>query len=385
MRCIRLYSLTGGSMKRLSLALVMLALLPACSQKNDAVKTTRLGPDVAAAYLTTDQAAAILKAQPSADADCAEHIKQVACYSETGQMDPDMKCGAVPANLFVRLPDLIEALPPFHKKVFCNINRLQIDPSIFSIGYATFLYKEENGHHVPIGTMIGVRADAISGNTPYDLWSWKEQLNFGLSKPADPRYVLSPAGPRIRASLAGTTMPLVAHVFVHEVSHLIDFLNTANREDCTAAGDAHPYIITCKSMPGSFGELSWPASYSFKEDGSDWPAKEYRDMYPWLSQLCYYGCEKTIPPSNIADVYGELARSSFMSPYSSSSAMEDFAEASTFSRMAPAGFVFQVVGPDQTVLFDLAKDWDSTRLAAKRKWLDAFYALPDLRYKVESP
>lgn len=371
-------------MKVFGFALISLALLTACSRQ-EKIETTRLGHDVARAVLTEEQAEKILNAQPAGDVDCVDHVKQVACYSETGQMDPDMSCGAVPAAVLARLPELIDALPPFHKKVFCNISRLQIDPSIYSIGYATFLMKEENGRHVPIGTMIGVRADAISGNTPYDLWSWKEQLNFGLSKPADPQYVLSPAGPRVVATINGTAMPLVVHVFVHEISHLIDFLNSANVEDCVGEGATRPYTIVCKPTPGSFGILSWPESYSFKEDGSDWPAKEIRDMYPWLSQLCYYGCVKTISPSNIGDVYGELARSSFMTPYSSNSGMEDFAEASAFASFAPTGFVYQIVSPDQTVLFDLARDWNAPRLAAKRAWVDAFYAKPDLRYKVEAP
>lgn len=323
------------------------------------------------------------KSSITEDQDCLEHIKSVTCFSDKEQGGLDTNCSSkeLSQEIVFKISDLIETLPSFHQRVFCHINRLQLHTKISSIAYASFI-EDEKGNI--LGNMIGIRLDAIKNGSGNNLFSWKEQLNYGLSKHDDPNYTISNQGPQILLEIPQVKEFLLFDVIVHEVSHLIDFMNEANSEDCGELPENGKKRVTCKPRDNSFSKISWPV-YSFLSDGSDWPPKEFKGLYPWLSKLCYYDCQEYISPSNITDVYNELSRSKFVSAYSSRNMREDFAEASTAFVLKSRGFQYKVVLGDNDTLFDLDQNWEAENLKGKRKWLEDFYSRSDLKYQIGSP
>jgi hypothetical protein len=271
---------------------------------------------------------------------CLVHLKAVTCISDNREGGFDRNCSfkKVTPEILAQIPNLIKLLPSIHKKVFCNLNRLQIQPHLSSIGYAAFLPGKNNEI---IGDMIGLQAGALAGHTPYDLWSWKEQLNFGLSDPYDKTYSLSDQGPLIRERISGVKTPLLLHAMIHEITHLLHVLN------------------------------------SF-----DWAAESAEDSQ-WLSQLCYYDCRNHIQLENMKDVYEAMGQSDFVTPYATQSNMEDFAETSTIFFLDKMNFEFKIFGPDKSVLFDYRKVWQHPRMLPKKKQLIEFYSRKNLIYKVE--
>ena len=317
---------------------------------------------------------------PSADPiqDCVDHIQQVACLTDKSMgNDPTCSSARVTPEMLKLFPDLIRALPPFHQLVLCHVNRLQIHTRLFSIGYASGW---EDANHKQIGNMIGLRLDVLLGSNPaHDVWSWKEQLNFGLRQMNDPDYKISPEGPVIVEQIGGPDT-LLTSVMTHELGHLIDFMNAVNKDDCTE--DKITGTFHCQFADDSFTALSWGKSATYRR-GERGPPPEHRALYPWLSQLCYYFCSQPIPPAKIVDVYAELRGSSLLTSYSASSAMEDFAEASMIYSLKKAGlsFSYDIHGKAGTLLFDFDAQWTAPQNQPKRLWLEAFFARPDLTYE----
>ena len=313
------------------------------------------------------------------DQTCIEHIKRVTCLSAEKYSGFDPKCAAdeVTVDMLAKIPEIVGQLPPLHRKVFCNIGRLQIQPAIESMAYAGQILNDENTKM--IGLMVGVRADAIEGkkaNT--DIFSWKEQLNFGLSKMNDRLYTLSPFGPKVVEGISGSNLSLVLYVITHEVTHLIDFINLANHTNYTHEGDTW----VANEFPDSFALLSWPAKYKIMQADGQMP--EWVVMSPILSQFCFYSCTKTIPVKNMKLTYDALKNSSFMTSYSTSSQMEDFADSSAMYLLGPKGFEYKIVGPDGELFFSSNTAWENPNLDVKKLWLKNFYARTDLKFRVEN-
>ncbi len=349
-------------------------------------QTLNSGADHFITTLTQVQIAALphtenlrpLSADPIAD--CMDHLRQVTCLTDNGMGGSNNPADCDPSRITPEMmklfPDLLRVLPPFHLLVLCHVKQVRVHTHLFSIGYASEL---RDANHKPIGTMIGVRLDVLLGSNPnHDIWSWKEQLNFGLSKMNDPDYTTSPLGPNMHERVGGSDS-LLATVFVHEVGHLIDFLNKANVEDCKA--DKAAGVANCTSPADSFTALSWGTSVTYKLNSDD-PPPEWVALYPWLSQMCYYSCTKTIAPANIPDVYSELSKSGLLTSYSARDPMEDFAEASMIHSLKKAALPFSyfILGAGGATLYDFDTQWVAPQVQAKRLWLEKFFARTDLAY-----
>lgn len=361
-----------------------------CTEKSSGVQIVQKSHDVTISALTSEEVSAYKAAQPALDMDCEARLRAITCHSEKAALGYDPHCSleAVSEEFFTRLLAAANELPPLAKKVFCNLNRLQIQPHIFSIGYASQIRDEKR---VTIGNMIGIRTDVLSGKGEFDLWSWKEQLNFGLSQADDPEYKLSPLGPRIIEDFPGSQYSLFLGVMVHEIGHLLDFMNEANKVDYAWPPDMspdnpNPALVKATHREGSFGRFSWP-DYSFMSDGSNWPPVELKKAYPRLTQLCYYNCAETgtIDPSLIHETYGELQKTSFVTSYSSSSEMEDFAESFTYVSLRDRHAEYKIVAADGTVLHSSTETLQSARYKEKLQWVQDFITKPDLVYKVLIP
>ncbi len=357
--------------------LLLLFGLAGCSEPSTSkLQSLRVSNDMVISRLTADQETTFVAARPELQGDCVSHIEQVTCFSQSEDPGFDADCSfkAVKPELFQNLSKVIAELPPLHQKVFCHLDRLQIQPGLSTIGYASQIVNEK---HEPIGTMIGFREDALKGqNLKADLESWKEQLNFGFSDPKDPSYKISDQGPKVEQPIPQAEQAFVLYVLTHEISHLVDFMNNANKQSWTESSDQ----LIWTAQPDSFSMLSWPPVLTYDKDMQKNPP-EWVAASPWLSQLCYYGCNQVIAPVHMLDVYQALQASSFFTAYSANSPYEDFAEASSAFLLKPLGFAYRVVGPQQITFFDLEVSWKGKQLEAKRKWLLDFYNRSDLQYK----
>lgn len=364
-------------MKQLIFSIVILSLFGCGNRQQEKVNHSFLTKDFLVSTLSPLSAKKFQENQASlTEGDCLEHLKEVTCYSSSEVSGFDLNCAKkeILQKTISQLENILSKIPDVQRNVLCNINRLQIHTKIRSIGYANII-QDDKGH--AIGTMFAFRESAVSDSNTYDLNTWKEQLAFNLSDINDPTFKTSPLGPKVNFQIKSVSNPIFLHVFVHELSHLIDFLNQANSQDCQLNSD-NKNVYTCNLASSSFSLLSWPAQYEGKADGSDWPPIAFRNLYPWLSQKCYYDCNVKIPLKNMPDLYQELRDSDFVTSYASSSYMEDFAEASTVFLLKDQGFIYQILAPNSDVLFDLDTQIQEGKLDKKRQWIQNFYSRTNL-------
>lgn len=319
------------------------------------------------------------------------------CVSESDELGYDKNCSVekVTSEQLEVLQDIVKELPPFHKKVMCNLSRIQIQDKIFSIAYATVVKNADNKR---IGNMIGIRAEVLAKNSiQSDLLSWKEQLNFGLSDPKDPERKVSARGIYVLETLPkgySFYLPIV----VHELNHLIDFMNRANDVDlnyCTEDPNER-HIAYCKVPESSFSRISWGelavVFNQFPEDTDEdlnkvqVPVPVWAKQWPFVGKLCFYYCTETQSVDSIASIYAELEKTNFMTSYSSQSEIEDFAEAATYYAFYEMGipFHYKIINARGQVYFDGYKHFLSDTVKTKRDWLKEFFSR-DLSYRVYLP
>lgn len=326
--------------------------------------------------------------------DCDEQMTKALCVSEKEQLGYDEDCSIekVTIKQLEGLKNIVRQLPPFHKKVMCHLNRIQIQDKIFSIGYATVI---RNSDDKAVGNMMGVRSEVLTGNEiQNDLLSWKEQLNFGLSELNDPERKVALQGIYVTETLP-VEYSIHLPTIIHELNHIIDYMNGANQFDfnlCnTDSKDRH--LLYCKIPESSFSRLSWGSVsaeiISYPEDTEEdlnkieIPPPAWSKQWPFIGKLCFYYCKETQSVNSIPLVYAELAESDFTTSYSSQSGYEDFAEAATYHALDQVGIPFQykIHDPEGKVYFDGYQHFLSEAVKTKRDWLKRFFA-KDLKYQV---
>jgi hypothetical protein len=172
--------------------------------------------------------------------------------------------------------------------------------------------------------LIGLRQILIENN--YDATSvlgWKEQKVFGLK--AEP-FIHLPEGPRVSMTMPNSLSAL-QFLLIHEIAHILDFINSANDFDipeaahaCTTNECYFEYLRDAKPRLGSWSELSWATALQPKMEQS----------FPLWSKLCFYNCSENLEPADIEEFYGQIAPTNFPSTYAAVSPYEDFAESFTF-------------------------------------------------------
>jgi hypothetical protein len=329
---------------------------------------------------------AVARAQDMSDEDCMARVRRIICVSESSASDYDPACNkkSVPPEWLAQFPNLITELPPVQREVFCHLNRLQIQPNLSTLAYAAEI---KDARKNVVGNLIGLRPSLLLAQTPRDMWSWKEQLVFGLTSQKDAGYALRAAGPRVELSIADSKSDYLLIILTHELSHLIDFMNNVFAPECERSADStqEKLRVTCHSPENSFARLSWPFQFSGAVDGSEWPPKEFVARTPLLAGICYYGCKSIVPLDAMSKMYKELRGSSFFTSYSAANPSEDFAESSAIVALKNRGLHYKIIGPQHETLFDLQDFWDQPQMAQKRRWLENFYAQKNLLKKIEPP
>lgn len=375
-------------MKSLSLLALPLILL-GCTETLAPVTHSRVSHDVVDSYMSSTQSKAFFSFLRSKESECDAQIRKAACLTVSHAPGFSESCSTsdLDESEIEKLIALKNRLPEFHQKVMCHLDRLQIHEHVDSIGYAGRIYDRSGARPAYVGNFIGLRRTALAEKINPNIWTWKEQLNFGLADKDDKTFQISPLGPRVVETTHGQADDLL-HVMVHELSHVIDHINDVTKEECIPEANAQWELtgMKCTTPPGSYAALSWPVgTFHFKWDESlqYWSrSEEELAAYPYLTQLCYYDCKETLDLGLLPKIIGELKRSSFFSLYSIFTRVEDFAEASTNYVLKSEGFIYEVFGPDGTLLFSSAEAFKSERMKPKLQWLERFYSQGDLKYKL---
>ena len=378
-------------------ALLISLLMGACSKSSSSqIQVQYLSHDFISQTVSSDFPAIDV----TFETDCADQLRKVTCVSDQEDLEFDVNCSVkrVTPEQLAALSKVVADLPPLHRKMMCTLSRIQIQDKIFSMAYAGRVVSAEPDNKW-LGSMIGLRSDILKKHAPdRDLNSWKEQLNFGLSKMKDPNLKVSPLGPTIQEETPQTQISYL-FVFVHELNHLFDMLNRANDRhpdfDTCVEDEKDKKLFHCKSAVDSYSRLSWGDSLDViaydpeEEKESQDTTQEYQrptpswaEKFPLVSQLCFYDCKKTISPLLIKQVYQELNNTDFITSYSASNYFEDFAEAGTIWAFEnyKIPYIYQIKGPDKKVYFDATKQFRSPNFQAKKEWLDKFFARENLIY-----
>lgn len=364
-------------------------LISACTKSPNYSQVKLISPDFAIQTLEKENLSFEI------DPDCESQMAKALCVSESEELEYDENCSVekVSKEQLEALKRIVNELPSFHKKVMCNLSHIQIQDKIYSIAYATVV---RNTDKKVLGNMIGVRSEVLSGSSNQkDLLSWKEQLNFGLSDPKDPERKVSARGIYVSESLPkeySTYLPTI----IHELNHLIDFMNSANDIDFSNCTDDpnERHISYCRVPETSFSRLSWdelsPIFIQFPEDTEDdlnkvqFPNPTWVEQWPLVGKLCFYNCKETQSVDSISSVYAELEKSNFTTSYSTQSEMEDFAEAATYYALYQVGipFHYKIFNAEGQVYFDGYEHFLSDPVKTKREWLNDFFRR-DLSYRVQ--
>lgn len=331
--------------------------------------------------------------QKNSETSCEQHIQKITCISSDENLGFDSQCSfdSVKPHMLDSLLKVYAELPEFHKKVFCHINRIQIHNRIFSIGYVTIIRSEDSDN---IGSMMGLKIELLDPQYDDQSITWKEQLNFGLTDLNDPLRRPTDQGPFVDEEVSSSIPELFA-VVMHEMNHLIDIYNGVNNdidfESCTP-NPGQEYLGRCLYNSGSFPSLSWgdyanlflempPEDYIYEH-----PLPVWAEQYPLLSKLCYYWCEgKFISPQLINQTYEQLYSSPFLTGYSTSSEMEDFAEAAMIWVLSQTNRPLNYKISDSKRYLIYESDQHNKHEVVKKKfeWLNRFFSRENLKYQFD--
>ncbi len=343
--------------------LLLLSAFPICSQASAREWIT---PDF---YLDHSTAVAPLySAQKSKShpPECRAKIAEVMCLVDPvpGQIDPSLprpclQGGQAYAHLF---EELYDHYPPALQKMFCSLNRINIEKEFFGTAYAG-LTKDPKGN--VNGAALGIRKSVLDENLDLATWaSWKEQLSYGGVTDS---YRVTPGLPLIRTNSKPGVSDFLYFVVAHEFGHLFDFSNDLNKTvPCLNPGDE------CDMAPESWGALSW------RTDQHPLTENEFADR----TGLCFYWCKgSSIELPRIAALYDELFNATrFISIYATTQPWDDFADSLAYFLAARELGMLYEVDTAQGKTYDIIAKLSSPHFATKYEYIDRFLKRNDIRY-----
>lgn len=375
-------------MKNVIAFIFIVLLVSGCSlHPETSLKKVWVSHDVLDETLTTVGVSAFTKLTPMAQS-CESQLQKSICLSKDKNLGFDQNCSAADLDSKVTetIIDIYKELPKFQQEVLCKLPQIQIHTEMFSVGYASLVRDENNK---VLGGLMGLSLKLFEGSSVSKTVSWKEQLNFGLSKLDDPARAPGRIGPQVQltSNLAQTE---IAFVLIHEVYHLIDMYNDINGfgENLCQSDPEQPYLVVCKIPEGSFPRLSWgeQMTYAMRDAPADLDQaalnQPWKNKAPLLAKLCYYWCgPNIISPTLVQDLYAQMYLTSFVTPYSSVSNMEDFADAASFWLLGKMGAKpnWLMVDENQKVLYDLQQHLKTPEVITKMQWLENYFKNPDLK------
>ena len=336
--------LSMRSVEPISIVAMLLLMILGLPAKASEVRADRLSEDV---YVSKASPAfetarhhtwTVPQDLPLTRAQCEANIQKAVC-STTARADEisaqwdQLTCAADSKTFVVDVMALYDEMPERMRPSLCTLEKIFISDGILSTAFASPI---ENSAGKIIGGYIGIRKSTFL-NQPdsLTLMSWKEQLPFGGSTQ------FLQVNPNLVHLNYGVKLDHLSHdglfyVISHELGHLIDFDNGIN-----------------SNYRGGTPAASWQ-SLSWHSVRSPIAASMYKDQ----QNFCYYDCDSYLQPSTALSIYQSLAQSAFITTYSGTNSLEDFAEYWAWYQLLNfkfANFVIDIPGEGQVDMTAAAK------------------------------
>ena len=242
---------------------------------------------------------------------CREAIAQAVCLVDPRKEGDTSQRICLPGSdkYISNFEQLYDIFPSHLQRLFCTIKRIYIEKDFIASAYAG-LYKDESKK--VLGGYIGLRRSFLDQPSNLEDWaSWKEQIHFGIDTS---KITVDQHLPIVKSNMQNGQLDMLYFLVVHEFGHIFDFTNNLNGfSGCESDSPS----CTKTPKPGSWGALSW------KEFGL--PRDEYN--FPLRSELCFYFCNgKFISGDRQNELYESLAKTNFLSAYTTRFPTEDFAD-----------------------------------------------------------
>lgn len=289
--------------------------------------------------------------------DCRANIKNVICLVDP-IVDPgdDRPRPCLPGGgSFAKpLEDVYDLFPRHLQKMFCHLSRINVEDDFIGSAYGGL--ELEADKKTIRGGLIGIRSSLLKGDVSLNTWaSWKEQTHFG----ADPKKIEAlPGLPRVIATRGEDPRMMLYFLVAHEFAHIFDFVNGVNQtEPCD--------LEHCPVKAGTYGAISFSRHQE--------PLPQFD--FPLRPALCFYFCEGIfIPADRQEELYRDLAKTNFLTPYTTRYEQEDFADSLamyTLKKELNLDYKIQVASG---ALFDITRRLDSTEWLSKKRYLEKFLA-----------
>lgn len=298
---------------------------------------------------------------------CKARIRGILCLVDAWEEGKTRVCLAGGESYAPRMLEVYAELPPKMQKLFCTMKVIFIEKTLESLAYAGTNGVDEKG---VFDAVMGIRAELLTRDfSMNEVFGWKEQKAFGVKAPA---FQVLPGSPLVNAKVAGKNTAL-QYVLIHEIAHILDFSNEANKFVCKAGEDCsddewdEAYQRKLEPVAKSWSALSW---MNFIDPNP-------RHDFALQKDLCFYGCAgKGLNLLQMPEFYRQLNAVEYVTTYAAVNPWEDFAESSSFYFLSQKpGFEYHVTDPEAT--YFLNRKWYAMK--DKREWIENFYA-QDLKY-----
>ncbi len=295
---------------------------------------------------------------------CREVIRDRVCVvapTRKNEEPEERICNANSEKYAHYFESIYDKLSPIFQKMFCSVKYIFIEKKFYGTGYAGLLYDQQNNLD---GAMIGVRKSALDNNLKFSQFaSWKEQLSFGGNTQ---NYSLKQDLPSVLTKSKSDVNLFLYFLIVHEFGHLFDLANGLNNQDCKTSGHS-----TCSSKTGSWSAIGW-------KNLQDPKAK---NDFKRRQDLCFYLCNNNPLPANSAiSIYKDLAQTDFLSLYSSTNILEDFADSLAFFMIDQDLHAKYKVFASKDLVNNVIKKIHSKKFIRKYSYLEDFVSRADLIY-----
>lgn len=301
--------------------------------------------------------------------ECRENIAKVLCIvnpTEEGQQPENRPCLEGSEKYVGVFENLYDNYPLVLQKTFCSLNHLFIEKDFYGTAYAGTLIDEDGN---TVGAIMGIRQSVIDEQLNLATWaSWKEQLSFGGVTDS---YTLTPTLPTIVLQSQVQTNDFLYFVIVHEFGHILDFANNVNKTTTCSEPIDKNEDPECEMHKDSWGSISWITNQRPK----------FENEFLNRSSICFYWCKGN--PLNVADVpqvYRDLAKTNFISIYSTTQPWDDFADSLAYYTMAKNLKLNYSIDTKQGQTYDIIEKLNSPLFSEKYKYLEDFMNRADLVY-----
>lgn len=282
-------------------------------------------------------------------AECEAHLRQALCVNNETMETLISKWNRVPCDpdSAAYLPvamEIYDEMPARTRPLYCSLEKMFLSDNLWSIAFASAIKKGDR----MVGALVGARKSSFTGEVKASaLLTWKEQMIYGGSKDFLHN---DPASVQLRYEMKLDFMKSdgLFYAMMHEMGHLVDFQNDANR----------------KWQPLSWADFSSPRRDS---------------RFEGQHKICYYNCDSHFDLSEAYPMYLSMRESAFITGYAGVNAYEDFAEFWTWKILREFKQPdYRIEVPGQPVI-DMNPVFDNPKVRSKMDFIRALWDSPDTK------